>query len=67
MEIVFVLLPVSILLAGIGLIAFLWCVKEGQYEDLDTPQLRILFDDDELPAVKANIGAKPQAEDDKAD
>ena len=45
MEIIFVLLPLSLLLAlgGVGL--YLWAVRSGQLDDLDTPALRVLFDD----------------------
>jgi cbb3-type cytochrome oxidase maturation protein len=52
MGIVFVLLPISLLLAFFGLIAYLWSVKSGQFEDLDTPSRRILLDDEELADVE---------------
>lgn len=46
MEIVFILLPFSIALALVGLIAYLWAIKDGQFEDLDTPAMRIIVEDD---------------------
>ncbi len=42
-----VLIPVALFLGLIGLIAFLWAMKSGQFEDLDGAAHRILFDDDE--------------------
>lgn len=45
------LIPVALLLGLFGLIAFLWALKSGQFEDLDGSAHRILFDDDP-PAVK---------------
>jgi cbb3-type cytochrome oxidase maturation protein len=45
MGIVYALLPLSILLAIIFLIGFLFSVRRGQFDDLDTPARRILFDD----------------------
>lgn len=45
MDIVYVLLPIAILIAILALIAFIWAVRTGQFEDLKTPALRILFDD----------------------
>ncbi|MFT3787441.1 MAG: cbb3-type cytochrome oxidase assembly protein CcoS [Tepidisphaeraceae bacterium] len=45
MSVLFVLLPMAILMAGVALWAFLWSVKNGQLDDLDTPQHRMLFDD----------------------
>lgn len=45
MSAIFVLIGFSILVAGGFLIAFIWSVKDGQYEDDYTPSVRILFDD----------------------
>lgn len=49
MSILLVLIPISLLLLGIAIAAFVWAVKRGQYDDLDTPALDILVDD-ERPA-----------------
>ncbi len=40
------LIPVALFLGGISLIAFLWALKSGQYEDLDGAAERIFLDDD---------------------
>ncbi|WP_321289285.1 cbb3-type cytochrome oxidase assembly protein CcoS [uncultured Sunxiuqinia sp.] len=45
MSVVFVLVIIGILVASIFLIAFIWAVKNGQFEDSYTPSVRILFDD----------------------
>jgi cbb3-type cytochrome oxidase maturation protein len=42
----FYLIPVALLLGAGGLVAFLWSLRSGQYEDLDGAAERILFDDD---------------------
>ncbi len=47
MEMVYILLPLSLLLALGGFVAYLWAVRSGQFEDLDSPALRMLFDQDE--------------------
>ena len=41
------LIPVALLLGGIGLGAFLWSLRNGQYDDLDGAAMRILLDDPE--------------------
>ena len=43
------LIPVALVLGGIGLVAFLWALKSGQFDDLEGPAHRILFEDDEAP------------------
>ncbi len=46
MEIIYVLLPLSLLLALAGVGLYLWSVRNGQLDDLDTPAVRMLFDDE---------------------
>ena len=46
MSVVFILLPLALLVAGIMVALFVWAVKSGQYDDLETPAVRILFDDE---------------------
>jgi cbb3-type cytochrome oxidase maturation protein len=45
MSVIIILIAASILIAGGFLIAFLWSVKNGQFDDDYTPSVRILFDD----------------------
>ena len=40
------LIPLALMLGGVGLIAFLWSLKNGQYEDMDGAAWRVLRDDD---------------------
>lgn len=40
------LVPVALGLGGLGLAAFLWALRSGQFDDLDGEGARILFDDD---------------------
>lgn len=46
MSVIIVLIGFSLLVAIIFLVAFLWSVKSGQYEDDYTPSVRILFEDE---------------------
>jgi cbb3-type cytochrome oxidase maturation protein len=46
MTILIYLIPAALLLGGLGLAAFLWALRTGQYEDLDGAASRILFDDE---------------------
>ena len=47
METIFVLLPLALLIAVIAVGLFIWAAKTGQFDDLETPAVRILFDDEE--------------------
>ena len=46
MEIVMFLVPVMLILVVMGILLFSWAVKNGQYDDLEGPAHRILYDDD---------------------
>lgn len=45
MNIIFVSIPISIVLLALGVWAFFWAVRTGQYEDLDSPAYSILDED----------------------
>jgi len=54
------LIPVALLLGGAGLAAFLWSLRNRQYEDLDGAAERILFDEDRpLKAAKTRPDEEP--------
>ena len=46
MNIMFLLIGVSLIAAIVFLALFIWAVKKGQFDDVYTPSVRILFDDD---------------------
>jgi cbb3-type cytochrome oxidase maturation protein len=45
MSVLFVALPLALLLGGGALVACIYCIKQGQYDDLESPAVRILIDD----------------------
>jgi cbb3-type cytochrome oxidase maturation protein len=45
MSVIILLLFASISVAALFLAAFIWCVKDGQYDDEASPPIRMLFDD----------------------
>lgn len=48
MEVLKLLIPLSFMMAGIGLLAFLWANRRGQFDDLDSPAEAVLLDDDKV-------------------
>jgi cbb3-type cytochrome oxidase maturation protein len=47
-ETIFVLLPLALLIAAIAVGFFIWAARSGQFDDLETPAVRMLFDDEEI-------------------
>jgi cbb3-type cytochrome oxidase maturation protein len=48
-ETIFVLLPLALLIAAIAVGFFIWAARTGQFDDLETPAVRILFEDPPSP------------------
>jgi cbb3-type cytochrome oxidase maturation protein len=46
MDVLIYLIPIALFLGLLGLAAFLWSLKNGQFDDLDGAAERVLFDDD---------------------
>lgn len=47
MTILYLLIPLSLILLGLAVWAFFWAVKNDQFDDLEGPAHRILFDEDD--------------------
>jgi cbb3-type cytochrome oxidase maturation protein len=47
MTVLLFLIPIALAMGGLGLAAFLWALKSGQYDDMEGAAHRILFDDPE--------------------
>lgn len=52
MNILYLLIPLGLLLVGIGIAVFFWAVRSGQFDDLESPGMSIVMDDDTKPAVE---------------
>ncbi|MCK0164599.1 cbb3-type cytochrome oxidase assembly protein CcoS [Marinobacter sp. S6332] len=64
------LVPVMLILVVMGILLFSWAVKNGQYDDLEGPAHRILYDDDEdmIPDdARQNKPHKAESPEDKPD
>ncbi len=61
MDILYFMVPLGLVLVGVGLWAFFWAVGSGQFDDLDSPGWSVLEPDTQPPA---RDGAK--TDDDKA-
>lgn len=46
MTIVYISIPISLILVALGVWAFFWAVRSGQYDDLDTPAYSVLLDEE---------------------
>ena len=59
MNILYLLLPAALMLAALGVAGFVWSVRSGQFDDVETPGMRVLFDDED-PKRPPQHGKDPQ-------
>lgn len=53
MDALYFLIPLSLLVIGAALGVFIWSLRKGQYEDLESPAHRIVFDDQDERAGRS--------------
>lgn len=56
MSIIYLVLPLALLIVLAAVIAFVWAARRGQFDDLETPALRILHDDSSPRRIGARGG-----------
>ena len=49
------LIPLALFLGGLGLAAFVWSLRSGQYDDLDGAAHRVLFDEEEVDTAPTRV------------
>jgi cbb3-type cytochrome oxidase maturation protein len=59
MSVMFILLPVALLFSGVALAVFVLAARAGQFDDLETPGLRILHDEDMTPPPAPRADTPP--------
>jgi cbb3-type cytochrome oxidase maturation protein len=45
MSVIYLVLPLALVIVGAGVYAFVWSAKSGQFDDMETPAVRMLHDD----------------------
>ena len=55
MEILYIMIPLGLVLVGVGLWAFFWATGSGQFDDLDSPGWSVLSDEAKKPKDEASL------------
>lgn len=61
MNTIYLMIPVTLLIAGGFLLAYVWSVRSGQFEDTCTPAMRILPDDKAVSAALPDLKTTKQS------
>lgn len=62
MSALYVLIPLAMVFVFVAIGAFVWAARSGQWDDMETPRHRVLFDDEDAPPQRR---AKPGAPDER--
>lgn len=62
MSVVFIVLPLALLVVFAAVLAYTWAARRGQFDDLTTPAMRVLHEDEGVP--RAEDEREPRAGDD---
>ena len=62
MDIIYLLIPLALVLLGFAIAAFIWAVRNDQFDDLDREAQRILFEDEEPSQPKKDANPSPKKE-----
>jgi len=52
MNIIYFLIPITVIIAELLILLFMWTIKSNQFDDLEGPAYKILMDDDKLTSKK---------------
>ena len=67
MSVIYMLLTISIIVAVVFFLAFIYSVKQGQYDDSYTPSVRVLFEDElVIPKQKKDAKSKKSIQPEKS-
>ncbi len=58
MSVIYVVLPLALGIVLVAVLGYVWAARRGQFDDLDTPALRVLHDDDRRPPVDGGGGGR---------
>jgi cbb3-type cytochrome oxidase maturation protein len=61
MSVLYVVVPLALLIVAVAVGAFVWAARRGQFDDLETPAMRMLHDDDERPDRGEETRTNPEA------
>lgn len=55
MSVLFIVVPLAIVFAAVAVGVFIWAARSGQFDDVQTPGVRVLFDDDSGPTGRPSL------------
>lgn len=62
MSMLYVLIPLAVVLLAVAVVALLWAIKNGQFDDLETHGWSVVLDDDQKPPALAENDSSDEKE-----
>jgi cbb3-type cytochrome oxidase maturation protein len=61
MSVIYILLPLALVIVASAVGAFIWAARRGQFDDVDTPAMRVVLEDDAPPTPSEAQGSPERA------
>lgn len=62
MSVIYILLPLALIFSAIAVAIFIWATRDGQFDDLETPGMRVLLDEEpKIPVPPTSSDHYPQS------
>ncbi len=61
MSVLFIVIPLALAVVLVAVVAYVWSARSGQFDDLDTPALRMLHEESDSPTVRQSDRQKQKA------
>ena len=62
MSVLYIVVPVALFIVAVAVGAFVWATNRGQFDDLDTPAMRMLHDDEQREMGEGRDESRPAAD-----
>lgn len=60
MSVLYIVVPLALVFAAVAVGVFIWATRSGQFDDTETPGVRILFDDEDMRSASGDSESERQ-------
>jgi cbb3-type cytochrome oxidase maturation protein len=60
MSVLYIVVPLALVFAAVAVGVFIWATRSGQFDDTETPGVRILFDDEDMRSASGDLKVERQ-------
>ena len=55
MSVIYIVMPIAFVLAAAAVAGFIWAARQGQFDDLESPSIRVAIDNEDMDPSRARV------------